>query len=105
MTNIERIMEMEQRMDRVDEALHALESALDTIIGLEDDILKLDDYYSSDEWKYDFRADESGLLPQDLKRGVLSEDGIWDLLGRVDEVKHRMMDFVVTDLGCLNLQQ
>ena len=105
MTNIERIMEMEQRMDRVDEALHALESALDTIIGLEDDILKLDDYYSSDEWKSDFRADESGLLPKDLKRGVLSEDGIWDLLGRVDEVKHRMMDFVVTDLGCLNLQQ
>ena len=86
-------------MDRVDEALHALENALDTIIGLEDDILKLDAYYSCDEWKSDFRADESGSLPKDLKRGVLSEDGIWNLLGRVDEVKRRMIDFAVTDLG------
>ena len=99
MTNIERITEMEKRMDRVEQALHALENALDTIIGLEDDILKLDAYYSSDEWMSDFRADESGLLPKDLKRGVLSEDGVWDLFGRVDGVKHRMIDFVVTDLG------
>lgn len=99
MTNIERITDMEQRMDRIDEALHALENALDTIIGLEEDIIKLDAYYSSNEWKSDFQADESGLLPKDLKRGVLSEDGIWDLLGRVDEVKHRMIGFVVTNLG------
>ena len=66
---------------------------------LEDDILKLDAYYSGDEWKTDFRSDELGLLPQDLKRGVLSEDAIWNLLGRVDGVKHRMLDFVLTDLG------
>ena len=98
MTNIERITEMEQRFDRVDEALQALEIAVDTITKLEDDILKLDAYYSSDEWKADFKSDELGLLPQDLKRGVLSEDAIWDLLGRVDAVKHRMLDFVMTDI-------
>ena len=98
MTNIERITEMEQRFDRVDEALRALEIAVDTITKLEDDILKLDAYYSGDEWKADFRADELGLLPQDLKRGVLSEDAIWNLLGRVDAVKHRMLDFVMTDI-------
>ena len=94
MTNIERIMEMEQRMDRVDEALHALESALDTIIGLEDDILKLDDYYSSDEWKSDFQADESGLLPKDLKRGVLSEDGIWNLLVDQRVLMQRLFEMI-----------
>ncbi|MBR1493409.1 MAG: DUF4298 domain-containing protein [Bacteroidaceae bacterium] len=98
MTNIERITEMEQRFDRVDEALRALEIAVDTITKLEDDILKLDAYYSGDEWKADFRSDELGLLPQDLKRGVLSEDAIWNLLGRVDAVKHRMLDFVMTDI-------
>ena len=98
MTNIERITEMEQRFDRVDEALRALEIAVDTITKLEDDIQKLDAYYSSDEWKADFRSDELGLLPQDLKRGVLSEDAIWNLLGRVDAVKHRMLDFVMTDI-------
>ena len=91
MTDIERITDMEQCFDRVDRALRALEEAVD--------ILKLDAYYSGDEWKADFRSDELGLLPQDLKRGVLSEDAIWDLLGRVDGVKHRMLDFVLTDLG------
>ena len=97
--DIERITDMEQRFNRVDEALRALEIAMDTIISLEDDILELDAYYSGDEWKADFRSDELGLLPQDLKRGVLSEDAIWDLLGRVDGIKHRMIDFVTTDLG------
>ena len=72
MTDIERITDMEQCFDRVDRALRALEEAVDTITSLEDDILKLDAYYSGDEWKADFRSDELGLLPQDLKRGVLS---------------------------------
>ena len=97
--DIERITDMEQCFNRVDEALRALEIAMDTIISLEDDILELDAYYSGDEWKADFRSDELGLLPQDLKRGVLSEDAIWNLLGRVDGIKHRMIDFVTTDLG------
>ena len=37
-------------------------------------------YYESAAWKRDFTADEAGILPKDLKRGVLSEDGIWNLL-------------------------
>jgi len=37
-------------------------------------------YYSSREWKEDFAADEAGLLPRSLKRGILSEDGLWNLL-------------------------
>lgn len=40
----------------------------------------LSDYYSSSAWKRDYAADEAGLLPKDLKRGVLSEDGIYNLL-------------------------
>ncbi len=41
---------------------------------------QLSDYYGSAAWKRDFAADEAGLLPKELKRGVLSEDGIYDLL-------------------------
>ena len=37
-------------------------------------------YYAGESWKRDFAADEAGLLPPDLKRGVLSEDGIWNVL-------------------------
>ena len=45
-------------------------------------IRRLETYYGSFEWKVDFQSDEAGLLPPDLKRGVLSEDGINELLDR-----------------------
>lgn len=41
----------------------------------------LDYYYTSGQWLEDYEADEQGLLPQDLKRGVLSQDALYDLLG------------------------
>ena len=37
-------------------------------------------YYESPQWKRDFLADEAGLLPRGFPRGVLSEDGLYDLL-------------------------
>ena len=37
-------------------------------------------YYEGDEWRADYEADEKGLIPKTLKRGVLSEDGIYDLI-------------------------
>ena len=37
-------------------------------------------YYESPAWKRDFLADEAGLLPRGLRRGVLSQDGLYDLL-------------------------
>ncbi len=46
----------------------------------EAEVLLATAYYVSDEWKRDFADDEAGRLPQSLKRGVLSEDGIDSLL-------------------------
>ena len=40
----------------------------------------LDAYYTSGEWREDYEADERGELPPDLKRGVLSQDAVYDLL-------------------------
>ena len=37
-------------------------------------------YYTSGEWREDYEADERGELPPDLKRGVLSQDALYDLL-------------------------
>ena len=36
------------------------------------------------QWIKDFENDERGELPLDLKRGVLSEDGLYNLLSEVD---------------------
>ena len=63
---IERITHMEALFDR------ALETR---IIPAE-----LRDYYSGGQWLRDYEADERGELPADLKRGVLSQDGLWNFL-------------------------
>ena len=49
-------------------------------------ISELEAYYESVKWRKDFENDEAGLLPKNLKRGVLSEDGINDLLDKYKEV-------------------
>ena len=38
------------------------------------------EYYLGGQWLADYQADERGELPPDLKRGVLSQDGLWNLL-------------------------
>ena len=48
--------------------------------ALVEKMARLEAYYGSDDWKQDFADDEAGRLPKDLRRGVLSEDGIYNLL-------------------------
>ena len=45
-----------------------------------DNIAALSAYYTSGEWLEDYEADERGEFPHDLKRGVLSQDGLYNLL-------------------------
>ena len=40
----------------------------------------LREYYENGQWLRDYEADERGELPRELKRGVLSQDGLWNLL-------------------------
>ncbi len=40
----------------------------------------LEAYLTSGEWQEDYEADERGELPPDLKRGVLAQDALYDLL-------------------------
>ena len=87
---ITRICQMERRLNRATAAVKRLEAALDKWEAAHEAITALDEYYSSDLWKQDFAADEAGLLPADLKRGVLSEDAVWDLLAEVKELKARL---------------
>lgn len=40
----------------------------------------LKEYYENGQWLKDYELDEKGLLPKELKRGVLSQDGLYDLI-------------------------
>lgn len=93
MEQTERIMEMERRMESVAKAVMELSAALDNYEEAQEAIAALDAYYGSEEWKKDFADDEAGRLPADLKRGVLSEDGIWNLLSDVSELNLRIRNF------------
>jgi len=83
---------MEQHLDRASQAVMRLSAALDDYAEAQEAIRELSAYYGSDEWKQDFADDEQGRLPKDLKRGALSEDGIWNLLEDNKALRERMRD-------------
>ena len=87
MTRIERIIHMETLFVKSEEAIHRLKQALEDFAAIAPDIAELEAYYASSQWRKDFEADEAGKLPKDLKRGVLSEDGLWNLLGDYQRLK------------------
>jgi len=91
---IARIQQMERCLDRASQAVMRLSAALDEYADAQDALRQLSDYYGSDAWKHDFADDSAGLLPPDLKRGVLSEDAVWNLLEDVRDLKERMADML-----------
>ena len=79
---IRRIKRMEKVFDRL------LWQKENTPEKLDEALLKrLTRYYEGVGWSVDFKLDEAGLLPKDLKRGVLSEDGVYNLLSDIDSLK------------------
>lgn len=93
MKQIERIKLMEKHLECASEAVARLSGALDDYAGAQESLKALESYYGSKEWKKDFHDDEMGLLPPDLKRGVLSEDGIWNLLSDANELNKRLQRY------------
>ena len=94
MEQIERIQHFEMLLDRIAPVLGNLTEALDAFDGIQDDVKELAAYYEDDDWREDFEADEAGRLPMDLKRGVLSEDGIYDVLSEHYALTVRLLDTV-----------
>lgn len=73
---VNRIKEMEAAMERI---LNTMASHKPFTDSIQEDLKNLEHYYET-EWMKDYESDEKGELPSDLKRGVLSEDGLYDLL-------------------------
>ena len=78
---IQRIEEMEKIFDKVQNGI------AENNVSIEEMVLELKIYYESGLWLSDYEADERGELPVGLKRGVLSQDGLYNLLCEWDERK------------------
>lgn len=93
MDRIGRIAAMEEKFCSALAAVHALDYALEEYSAVQEDIRILETYLSSKEWREDLKADEKGLIPSSLARGVLSEDGIYTLLEENDDIRQRLSHF------------
>ena len=90
MNQIDRIREMEQIYDRLFASVNDLKKAFTDFSSLSKELEALESYYTDGAWIADFEDDERGLLPKNLKRGVLSEDGVYNLLDEIASIKRAM---------------
>lgn len=75
-----RVMDMEEILEEQMACQTELREAMEKVAELNDRYVKLRDYYGSEEMNEDLKADEAGKL-DDINRGVLTEDLVYDLMG------------------------
>lgn len=86
------IYQMETIFDKAQYLLDSLEEKISEFKSFEPEMQKLEEYYESPLWKKDFAMDEAGMFPEKVKRGVLSEDGIYNILERYKELLDLLKD-------------
>ena len=76
---IDRIRKMEALFD----TLQRTEARRDPDFSKQ--LQRLVQYYEGGQWLRDYELDEKGFLPNDLKRGVLSEDAVYNFLTELNK--------------------
>ena len=84
-----RIEENEERLDKLNESVLALDKDLDSFEDLIHEYYSLNEYYGSKEWLKDKDDFEKGKI-KNVKAGVLSEDAVWNLDENVKDLIIRM---------------
>lgn len=85
-TRIDRIMHMERCFDALLEAKALNQESILTNAALKKRYETLKDYFENGLWLQDYESDERGEIPPDLKRGVLSQDALYDLLSEINDI-------------------
>lgn len=83
---VERIRQMEQYFDLLQNVAYENPSALREDASVKAALQALIRYYENGQWLQDYELDEMGVLPADLKRGVLSQDGVYHFLAQIQEL-------------------
>ena len=75
-----RVQRMEAFFDTVCRAMKQKSVSVEENPAIAKMLQELAFYYDSGQWLSDYERDEQGEFPADLRRGVLSQDGLYDLL-------------------------
>lgn len=82
---IQRVQKMEQYLDDILEVLHEDYQNIWEDEVLQEKLKALSEYYSNGLWLEDYDRDCAGEFPRDLKRGVLSQDTLYDLFDELSQ--------------------
>ena len=95
---LENITKMENILNRTDGLIAEMEKILEKWEQNEQDFNELMNYYTGEErWK-DLEDDRLNIIPQDLPRGVLSEDAVFNSYGNRKDLLIKMIKLGVAGL-------
>lgn len=95
---LKNITEMENILNSTDELISQMEKLLEKWELNQQDFNELMNYYNNEErWK-DLEDDRLNIIPQDLPRGVLSEDAVFDTYGNRKDLLIKMIKLGVAGL-------
>ena len=83
----ERVRKMEMYFDILQKTLNENPQAFRDDDSVKSMLMELTQYYDGGQWLNDYRLDEMGLIPRDLKRGVLAEDSVYNLLDDIRQLE------------------
>ena len=86
---IERIKLNEERFEEVSIVIENLEKSINDYKKSCQKIIEINKYYGSKNWFNDKDNLENGII-KNIKVGVLSEDEIWNLLYKINELNEEM---------------
>lgn len=81
---ISRITKMEKFFDDLRFSFEKSKEEFYKNKNLQKKLKALTNYYENGKWLKDYQLDEENLLPKNLKRGILSQDGIYNFLSEVE---------------------
>ena len=90
--SVKRIKELESVFDEVSKTLKEEPIKLNDT-EYQNKIKILVDYLDSGMWLKDYELDEKGLIDQSVKRGILSEDGLYNLIFEIEEFMQKEDNF------------
>ena len=86
--DLQRITEMEERLNACTAATADLDAQLERMEQLKEPMTRLFTYYGSEAWY----EDREGELPENVPAGVLSEDLVYDQIAAVRDAAIRMLE-------------